>query len=343
MQQKDNEQPNEDGYTFPQKVWITGGIFSLIVIVLLLLKATFSVFLLVLAGVLIAVFFRGLSGLIESKTGWKTGVCLAISTLGSLVLVSLLFWLIGAKIQAQVEQLSNTIPSTIENAKSQLSQTTLGKKLVEKVSSPKAQQNLQSFARTFFKTTFGVFGDVYIVLFLGIFFTVSPQLYKNGLVELVPKKAQPRAEDLLNKIGENLKKWLKGKIFAMFVVFILTAVGLLIIGTPMWLVLALTAGLLNFIPNFGPLIAMIPAVLIALLQGIETAAIVAGLYIVVQVVESNFITPVVQKKLINIPPALIIIAQLLIAPLTGGWGLLLATPLMVILIVIVQELYIKKQ
>jgi predicted PurR-regulated permease PerM len=129
----------------------------------------------------------------------------------------------------------------------------------------------------------------------------------------------------------------------MFVVFILTAIGLLIIGLPMWLVLALIAGILSFIPNFGPLIAVIPAVLVALLQGPETAAIVAGLYVLVQLIESNVITPKVQEKLINIPPALLIIAQMLVAPLTGGWGLLLATPMMIIIIVFVEELYIKKQ
>jgi predicted PurR-regulated permease PerM len=88
---------------------------------------------------------------------------------------------------------------------------------------------------------------------------------------------------------------------------------------------------------------LIPAVLVALLQGPTTAAWVAGLYILVQIAESNFITPMVQQKLINIPPALIIIAQLLIAPLSGGWGLVVATPLMILIIVLVQELYIKKQ
>ncbi len=178
---------------------------------------------------------------------------------------------------------------------------------------------------------------------MGIFFTVSPKVYKEGIVKLVPKKGKQKADDMVNKLGENLKKWLKGKIFAMFVVFVLTAAGLLIIGMPMWLVLALIAGILNFIPNFGPLIALIPAVLVAFMQSPTTAAIVAGLYIFIQVAESNFITPMVQQKLINIPQALIIMAQLLIAPLTGGWGLVLATPLMVIIIVLVQELYIKKQ
>jgi predicted PurR-regulated permease PerM len=80
-----------------------------------------------------------------------------------------------------------------------------------------------------------------------------------------------------------------------------------------------------------------------LLQGPTTAFWVAGLYILVQVAESNFITPMVQQKLISIPPALIIIAQMLMAPLSGGWGLVLATPLTVILIVLVQQLYIKRQ
>jgi predicted PurR-regulated permease PerM len=124
----------------------------------------------------------------------------------------------------------------------------------------------------------------------------------------------------LKKVGENLKKWLNGKLFAILIVFILTSIGLLIIGIPMWLVLALIARFLNFISNFGPLIALIPAVLVALLQGHTTAAWVAGLYIFVQVAESDFNAPMVQKKLINIPPALIIGSQLLIAPLTNGWG-----------------------
>ncbi|MGN6165318.1 MAG: AI-2E family transporter [Flavisolibacter sp.] len=330
-------------YSFPQKVWIAGGIVALMVVLLLLLKATFSVFMLILAGVLIAIFFHGLSGWMENKTKWKASVCLVISVIGTCILIVLLFWLLGAKIQAQIAELSDTLPTTIENAKAQLDKSALGQKVVEKISSPKTQKKAEAVVQTFFKSTFGILGDLYVVLFLGIFFTVSPKQYKKGIVALVPQKAQSKADEVLTKIAVNLKKWLKGKIFAMFVVFILTAIGLIIIGLPMWLTLALIAGILNFIPNFGPLIAMIPAVLIGLMQSPSTAAVVAGLYILVQVTESNFITPKVQQRLINIPPALIIIAQLLISPLTGGWGLVLATPLMVIIIVLVQQLYIKKE
>lgn len=330
-------------YSFPQKVWIAGGIFALIVIILLLLKATFSVLLLVLAGALIAVFFRGLSGLIKRYSGWKEGWCVVIAVIGTLVFLGLLLWLMGAKIQTQVQQLTDTLPKTIENAKSKLGESSLGRKVIDKISSSSTQQKAEGILQSFFKTSFGILGDVYVILFIGIFFTASPDLYKNGIIKLVPSKGKDKADEVLTGIGTNLKKWLKGKLFAMMVVFILTAIGLVIIGVPMWLVLALIAGLLNFIPNFGPLIALIPAMLVAFMQSPATALWVAGLYITVQVLESNFITPMVQQKLISIPPALIIIAQMLMAPLTGGWGLVLATPLMVILIVIVQQLYIKKQ
>ncbi len=336
------DENSTDGLSYRKKVWIKGGIYALIVLLILLFKATFSVFLLILAGALIAIFFLGLSGLICRKTKWKEGICLAIAVFGTLLLVTGLFWLMGAKIQTQVEQLSDTFPATIENAKSQLSQNSIGKMIVEKVNSPETINKAQAIASTFFKTTFGVFGDIYVVLFLGIFFTVSPNVYKKGIVQLIPQQGQKKGEEVVDKLGDKLKKWLKGKFFAMLVVFILTATGLLILGIPLWLVLALIAGLLNFIPNFGPLIAMIPAVLVALMQGPATAALVGGLYIIIQVVESNFITPMVQQKLISIPPALIIGAQLLISPLTGGWGLVLATPLMLITMTLVQELYIKE-
>lgn len=329
-------------YSFPQKIWIAGGIISLIIVILLLLRATFSVLLLILAGTLIAVYFRGLSGLIQRKTKWKQGICLTISIAGSLLLLVLLFWLIGAKVQTQISEMSDTLPKTVEKLKEQLNQSSLGKTIVQKLSSSQSQEKLQSVVQTFFKSTFGVLGDVYVVLFIGIFFTASPKMYRQGIVKIVPPSGKQHAESILTKLGTNLKKWLKGKIFAMFVVFVLTSIGLVIIGVPMWLTLALIAGILNFIPNFGPLMALVPAVLVAFLQGPTTAVWVAALYILVQVAESNFITPMVQQRLISIPPALIIIAQLLMAPLTGGWGLILATPLMVIVLVLVQELYIKK-
>lgn len=335
-------QEMEPTYSFQQKVWIATGIVSFAVIMLLLLKTAFGVLMLILAGALIAIFFRGLAGLVEKKTGWSDTVCLIISTIGTLLIIAALSWLIGAKVTAQVAELSDTLPATIEKTKQQLQTSSLGKKIVEKINSPESMQKAKAIAQSFFRSSFGVLGDLYVVLFLGIFFTVSPKLYIDGIVKLIPTGGRAKGRAIVNIIGENLRKWLKGKLLAMLVVFALTAIGLAIMGIPLWLTLAIIAGLLNFIPNFGPLIAMIPAVLIAFMQGPNTALLVAGLYMFVQVLESNFITPNIQKKLIQIPPALIIIAQLMMGVFTGGWGLVLATPLVAIIMVIVQQTYLKK-
>jgi predicted PurR-regulated permease PerM len=275
MMNKESERKSKE-LNFAQKVWTSAFIFAFVVVVLLLLKATFNVVLLVFAGALIAVFFRGLSDLIARKTKWKGGITLLISVVGSIVFIGLLFWLMGAKLQTQINELSDTLTETIQNAKQQLNKSTLGQKIVEKISSPGSQKRGQSIIQTFFKSSFGVLGDIYVVLFIGLFFTVSPGVYKKGIISLVPEGSKGVATDILEKLNINLKKWLKGKLFAMLVVFVLTAIGLVIMGMPMWLVLALIAGILNFIPNFGPLIAMIPAVLLGLMQSPATAIWVAG-------------------------------------------------------------------
>ncbi|WNW01873.1 AI-2E family transporter [Tenacibaculum sp. HL-MS23] len=327
--------------TFKQKTSVVIKYVVITVGLILLIQTTFRVFLLVLAGTLIALVFRGISDFIQKKTNWKDGICVAISIITILILFSGLFWLIGAKVQSQTAELMETLPQTIDTAKSKLQDTSIGKTIIEELSSEKTIKKAQDFAGGFFKSSFGVFGDLYVVLFIGIFFTVSPKIYTKGIVQLMPIRKQNKAKDVLNKLGAQLRNWLKGKLLSMLIVFVLTAIGLAVIGIPLWLVLAFLAGLISFIPNFGPIIALIPAVLLALSQSPEKALIVIGLYMLIQFIESNFITILIQKKLINMPPALIIISQLVMGILTGGWGLVLATPITVIVIVLVQQLYIK--
>ena len=132
---------------------------------------------------------------------------------------------------------------------------------------------------------------------------------------------------------------MKGAIISGFVIFIFISIALLIFGVDMWLILAITAGLLNVIPNFGPIMAMIPAVMVALLTSPTQALLVAGSFIFVQAIEGNLITPNIQKKLLSIPPALLISFQVLMGTLAGGWGVVLAVPMLVIVITVVKELY----
>jgi predicted PurR-regulated permease PerM len=337
---KANGMATEREASFSKKVRIAAGIVALFVVVLWLLKATFNVLLLVLAGALIALYFRGLAGLLHRKLHVPQKASVPIAVIGSLLLLIGFFWFAGSRIQQQASELSETLPAAIANVKQQLGQSTVGQNVLQKITSGSSAKKATAVAQSFFRSSFGVLGDLYVVLFLGIFFTASPKLYIDGFLKLIPPPHKEKATQIVQHIGAALTKWLKGKLFAMLVVAVLTVIGLLIIGMPMAFTLSLVAGILNFIPNFGPLIAMIPAVLVGLMQGPTTAMLVAGLYILVQVLESNVITPQIQKKLVSIPPALIIIAQLLMGALTGGWGLLLATPLILMVMVLVQELYI---
>lgn len=339
----DPENTTPPDLNFQKKVWTTVAIFAFIIAILLFFYATFKVLLLVLAGSLIAIFFRGLSSLIQRKTEWKEGICVALSILLTLSILAGIFWLIGAKVQTQLVELIDTLPKTIENAKANLSNSSIGKSIVDRIASPESMEKAQVFAGQFFQSTFGVLGDIYVVLFIGIFFTISPRTYTNGIVTLIPLRGQKKAQQVLDELGDQLRNYVKGSLFSMLVVFILTAIGLAILGIPLWLALAFVAGLLSFIPNFGPLIALIPAVLVGLMQSPQTALLVAGLYIFIQFVESNFITPFIQKKLINMPPALILISQLFMGATMGGWGLVLAMPVTLIVIILVQELYIKNR
>jgi predicted PurR-regulated permease PerM len=329
--------------TFQKRVWIAVSIFAFVTVLLLFIYASFNAFLLVLAGILIAVYFRGLASAIKRKTKWKESVCLGISIFSTILILVGLFWLIGAKVQEQFAELVEMLPQTIEKVKEKLSASSIGKLVTDEASSEEAMDKAKEFMPEFFKSTFGVFGDLYVVFFIGIFFTVSPYVYINGFVQLVPVKGQNKAFQLFDILGGQLAQWLKGTFLSMFIVFILTSIGLAIIGMPLWLVLGLLAGLICFIPNFGPLLSMIPAILVALSQSPQLALWVIGLYLIIQFVESNFITTAIQKKMINMPPALILIAQLFMGVLTGLWGLIMATPLTLIMIILVEELYIKER
>lgn len=328
---------------FSKKVWMVGGIFSLIIILLLLFKALFSVLLLSLAGVLIAVYFRGCADILHRNFHWSLKLCTFLSVFINILLLGAFFWFVGAQLQQQVSQLSDTLPETIQHVREQLSNSTLGSKVLQFINSSGDSLKTKDVVKKFFSSSFGVLSDIYIVLIISLFFTADPMLYKKGIVHLLPPNAKDKGDKLLSELADVLKKWLKGQIIGFFFIAILTGVGLWIIGMPLILTLALIAGILNFIPNFGPVIALIPAVLLAFMQGPNTAIIIACMYTGIQIVQSAVTQPLIQQKMVSIPPALTIFAQVAFGMLAGFWGVLMATPIVALLIKIVNRLYVEPQ
>ena len=338
-----NKQPNSDSaLTFSNKVWIVTGILTLSVIVIFVLKAAFSVLLIILAACLIAVFFHGFGDMIERLTKLSHRISVLIGVAITVMFLAGIFWFMGSTLQAQVAELKSDFPEMIAKAKASLSHSTIGNKVLESIAAFD-DTKIMSTARGFFNTSFGVLGDLYIIIFLGIFFTVDPSIYKEGIIKLTPVAGKKDVRIVMERISVVLKGWLKGMLLAMFLIGILTVIALKIYNIPLALTLAILAGLMNFIPNFGPLIAMIPAVLIGFTISVNMAIVVAITYLGIQTLESNVVTPMIQKKMINLPPALTILSQVIMGTMSGFLGILLATPLLAIVIVLVDELYVKKQ
>jgi predicted PurR-regulated permease PerM len=127
----------------------------------------------------------------------------------------------------------------------------------------------------------------------------------------------------------------------MLIIGVLTTAGLSILGVPLALSLGIFAALLTFIPNFGPIIAVLPAVLFALVESPTKALYVLALYIGIQMIESYLITPLIERETVSLPPVLTIFFQIFLGVLVGGLGLILATPLLTVIIVLVKMLYIE--
>jgi predicted PurR-regulated permease PerM len=327
--------------TYTEKVWHTAGIVAIVAILILIARVAFGVLLMALAGCLISVYFHGLGDVIQRKTKWSRRISMIISIAGSFIILGFLFWFMGSKIQTQISDLSDTLPHTISNARVRLGETPLGRKVLQATSGGSSDK-LFATVGSFFSTSFGVLGNMYIILFLGIFFTASPSLYKDGLILLIPPGHKDLARHIINRTSLSLKGWLKGTMISMVMLIILMPIGLTIMGIPLALVLGLLAGILVIVPNFGSFIAMIPGVLLALTINTNTAIIVALIYIGVQTLVQNIIAPIIQKKMINMPPALTIIGQLVMGVLGGAMGIIMAVPALAVMMILVDEIYVKK-
>lgn len=312
---------------------------------LLLLWYTVDVLLLVFAGLLVAVFLHGLSGWLSKQTGLSGGWALVAVLLTLLAIVSLGTWLLAPSVASQVAQLTQKLPQAIGQLKLRLQSYGWGQQLLAQMPQPNAlvsgRGSIFGKITGIFSLTFGLLTNVVIILFVGLYFASEPGLYIGGLLLLVPRRRRPRAHDVLTTLGYTLRWWLIGRLSVMAVNGTLTAVGLWFLGIPLPWTLGLLTGLLNFIPNLGPILAGVPAVLLALLQGPREVIYVVVLYLIIQNLDGFVFTPLVQKRTVSLPPVLIITSQVFLGVLLGTLGVLLATPLAAVVVVLVKMLYLE--
>ncbi len=330
---------------FARRMLMTVGMTALIIILLLSLWYAANVFLLIFAGILLAIFLRGLSDKVSEHTPLSGKWSLALVGFALIAIVAAAFWLLAPNVAAQVNQLTESVPRALARIQQNLGQYPWVQSAIARA--PSIQQLLPDPADIFgritglFSSTLSVLANTVVVLFIGIYVAVDPGLYRRGVVRLVPLHKRARADEVLQALSHTLWSWLITRLFSMAVVGVLTSLGLWLLGIPLVLTLGLTAALLTFIPTIGPIISAVPAVLLGMLQGPTEAVYVIVLYLAIQTVESYFIPPLVQQRALSMPPALVISALILLGVLLGFLGLMLATPLAAAALILVQMLYIE--
>jgi predicted PurR-regulated permease PerM len=164
-------------------------------------------------------------------------------------------------------------------------------------------------------------------LVMGVYGALEPQLYLRGAVSVVPRRHQDTVHITLRRLEETLWKWLLGRFITMIVIGVLTTLALQLFGVPLALILGLLAGLLTIIPYLGPILSALPALLIGFSESPATALTILFIFAGVQIIEGNLITPMIERRIIRMPPALTIGVQLLLGVLAGPLGIMLASPL----------------
>lgn len=192
-----------------------------------------------------------------------------------------------------------------------------------------------------FSTTLGLVANLGMIFFVGMFLAVDPTMYRDGLARLFPMDRRDRVTEIMDGMSDKMFGWLNGRFIAMLITGVGTGISLLILGVPMAITIGVLTGLLTFVPNIGGILALALASLMAVPQGGTTVLWVLILYGVIQLIESNIITPLVQQNKTSIPPALLIVFQILMGALTGFLGVLVATPLLAGLLVLVKEVWVR--
>lgn len=334
-------QQNLHSIDFAKRVLISVGIIVPILLIIWFLGAIFNLILLLVAAILVHCFFTSFAQFIHRFTKLSMSWSKFAAVIIVLAIIVLINWFLAPQVAAQVRQLANQLPQSLANVQSYLNQYWWGTFLLSQI-----PDNLgvyfesHNYFMGFFATTFGILANFYIVVLLAAYFLVNPRPYADGLVALFPIDKRPRIKEMLHKVYKTLQLWLEGKLCSMLFVAVLTTIGLYILGLPLALTLGLIAGLLGFIPNFGPIVSVIPAILIAFPQGVDAVLYVIILYTAVQTIESNIFTPIVQRHMIFLPFAMILLAQVAFGFLTGLLGLILATPIVAAIIVAVKMLYV---
>ena len=319
--------------------------YILIAIALLALAAimwiTAGAFVIAFGGIVFATVLRVLTEPLARVTRWSERWSLAVVVLGLITIFGLLFWLFGKQATHQFVEMREQLPAATEKFQNWIAESQVGSVMIDLLQQTSEGGNPLERAGTAVSAAVGGAGNLLIILFVGIYLAVDPRLYRDGALRLLPPTRRAQVGRAVDDAGVALRKWLVAQVFVMVVVGVMTGAGLALLGVPLSLSLGLLAGLLEFVPVLGPILSAVPGVLLGFSQGPQTAFYVLILYVAVQQIESNLLTPLIQRWAVELPPVVALLSIVACGLLFGVMGVIFATPMAVVVMALVQHLYVE--
>ncbi len=327
--------------------WV--GLFAFVVSIYVLWQIR-QVLLIVFAAIVLATALNQVVKVLQ-KIRIKRGFAVGISVILLLTIASGFFALIVPSIIEQLREFTSLVPKFLDQMR--LWNDWLLKVIPEQVLNEiqglkYLTQGLQSWLDRILGNFFLILSqslnivlNLLLFLVLTIMLLIDPKPYRNGFLLLFPAFYRRRMDEILHKCENSLVGWIKGTLLTMFLIGGLSYVGLLLLGVRLPLINAIVAGLLEFIPNVGPTLSLIPPLLLALLDTPWKALAVIALYFGIQQVESLIVVPLIMKSQVSLLPVVTLLAVVVFANFFGFLGLFLAIPLVLILQTFIQEIVVK--
>lgn len=297
--------------------------------------------LLVFAAIILAAVFDAITGWIARRAGIGRSFALTLAIIAFLGVFVGAFTLFGTQLAGEFDTIRKTVPAAMEGLRGFLDRYGMGEQVsgLAELSS-NDMSRLFSQAGGYAMAAGSGIADFVLVVVGAIFIAADPQVYRRGFLLLVPGKVEAVAGQALDDAGEGLRGWMMGQAISSLLVGALTWAGLALLGVPAAGGLGVIAGLLDMIPMIGPIIAGVPAVLLAFTVSPLTALWTLLLFLGIQQLQGNFLQPMIQKHAVDIPPAVLLFAVLAFGLLFGFVGVLLAAPLTIVCFVMVRRLYV---
>jgi predicted PurR-regulated permease PerM len=335
---------------FVRRMLATVGAVAVVAVLIALVVVAADVLILAYTGLLFALMLGGLAHLLSRFTGapYKLSVLLTLATMviGTVVLVQVL----GPQITDQLEELADSVPEMRTELEDQLNNYSWGQELLDRGPTNQnvndllfgtGQGGIFSRVTGVVSSTFGILTNGFVILFIGIYLAFEPEYHLKNLLLLVPPGKRQDARDVLNEAGYVMQMFLVVRFVSMVFVGIVTTIVLWVLGMPLALTLGIITFFFNFIPTFGPFIAAVPAVLVAITVSPTMVLYVIIAYFVIQQIDNYMVAPITERRAMSLPHALVLIAQLIFGVLVGLLGLAVAPPLVAAGIIMVKRLYVE--